>query len=183
MVELFTDASCPHCASLDEAIGDEIQQRIDAGEITYRHHPVNYVSAKRADDSDFSTRVANLLAVAADHGDVDLVPAIYSAAIAEQAPTLDDPMPDDDELIALAEGAGLTVDDTVREDIVGQRWRDWVQAVNDRAVGAPVGDTGVNLTGVPTLVVGDVVFEILEDGTDLLRLQKLLDEVIGSAGE
>ncbi|QEO14023.1 thioredoxin domain-containing protein [Agromyces intestinalis] len=179
VVDLFTDASCPHCRDFDATAGDELRARAEAGEITLRIHPVNFVSARRGDDTDFSTRVMNLLAVASDHGQGDVVPAVYSAAIAEQAPTLDDPMPDDVRLIELAGSAGLQVDDGMRDEITGGTWNAWVQDVNDRTVGQPIGDTGEVLTGVPTLLVDGVRFAITEDGTDLARLQQTLDDAVG----
>ncbi|UOE43920.1 DsbA family protein [Agromyces larvae] len=179
VVDLYSDASCPHCRDFDATAAEELQARIDAGEVTYRLHPMNYVSAKRADDTDFSTRVMNLLAVASDHGQADAIPAVYSALVAAQAPTLDDPMPDDDELVDLAQGAGLEVDDEMRDEIADGVWAAWVQAVNDRAVGQPIGDTGETLSGVPTLLIDGTRFDIRADGTDLARLQQTLDAATG----
>lgn len=170
VVDLYTDSSCPHCKLFDAAASDELQSRIDAGEITLRLHPINYVSAKRSDTTDFSTRTMNLLAVASDHGHTDLIPAIYSAIVEKQPDTADGAMPTTDEMIAIAEGKGLTVDAAMRAEIENGRFNEWVKKINDTATANPL-PSGDSFVGVPTLIIDGSAFDIREDGTDLERLQ------------
>ena len=60
-IQLWSDPSCPHCMSLDEAIGDQLADFVSDGTVTWTLHPMTYVSAKRGDTTDYSTRAAALL--------------------------------------------------------------------------------------------------------------------------
>ncbi|GAA4181385.1 DsbA family protein [Gryllotalpicola koreensis] len=174
VVDLFTDASCPYCKRFDLAASHELQARIDADEITLRLHPMNYVSGKHGDATEFSTRVMNLLAAIADSGQLARVPAVYSAVLAAQPADEAAPLPDNHRLLAIAESAGAQIPDPVREAVVAGRWNSWVQQANDAAIGREIGSTGVVLQYVPTVLVGGRQVGIREDGTDLQRLQEAI---------
>lgn len=175
VVTVFTDASCPHCKLFDVATQQDLQARVDSGEITLRLHPMNYVSAKHGDATQFSTRVMNLLAAIADSGQLERVPAVYSGVLAAQPDDETRPLPDNAQLLTIAADNGVTVTSDLREAVEDGRWDAWVQHVNDEATGQPIGDSGVTLQYVPTVLVNNTQLEIREDGTDLQRLQQLIE--------
>lgn len=159
-VELWTDPSCPHCAVLDEAIGADLASRIQAGEVTLTIHPMTYVSAKRGDTTDYSTRAAALLFAAA--GEPDAIPALYALIQANQVS--DAGAPTDAELIAFAAQAGVT------GDVSGfAASADLATAANDVWLGQAVPGTDATVDHVPLLVVGGALFDVREDGTDAAR--------------
>ena len=165
-VELWTDVSCPYCAALDEQIGDDLATWVADGMITFTLHPMNYVSAKRGDTTDYSTRGANLLALAAEAGETDAVLPLYALLQENQVDA--DGAPTDADLLAYAAEAGVAADLTA--GVEGLTMAEWVQAANDHWIGEVVGsDTPVD--HVPLLVVDGKTFEIRGDGSDAARLR------------
>lgn len=173
-VELWTDLSCPHCAILEESTGADLQQWVDDGDITLTIHPMNYVSAKRGDTTEYSTRAANLLGLTADAGEYDALLPLYALLQANQVDA--DGAPTDDDLLAFAEAAGVTAD--LGEGVRDRTMAAWVQESNDHWLQAVVGsDTTVD--HVPLLVVDGITFDIREDGTDADRLRAAVEAAKG----
>lgn len=160
-VWLWTDPSCPHCALLDGAIGDDLAALIDGGDVTLTMHPMTYVSAKRGDDTDYSLRAATVLWAAAD--DAAAIPALY--ALIQQNQVTDAGAPTDDELLAYARTAGVTRD--LRSGLTDAAAL--AQSANDAWLGETVPGTSQVVDHVPLLVVDGSVFEVREDGTDAAR--------------
>ena len=77
-IELWTDLSCPYCRQLELATGDLIADAVAAGTATLVIHPLNFVSTKHGDDTDWSTRAASALAAVSDAGEDDRLPAFYA---------------------------------------------------------------------------------------------------------
>ncbi|AYG04010.1 DsbA family protein [Gryllotalpicola protaetiae] len=116
-----------------------------------------------------------LLAAIADDGQLARVPAVYTAVLAEQPTGETATLPDNDRLLEIAASSGVHVTSAIREAVDTGRWDDWVQHANDAAIGRPIGDTGVTLRYVPTVLVNGRQLEIREDGTDLQRLLAAID--------
>ena len=165
-IELWTDTSCPHCALLDEATGDDIASWVADGTITLTIHPMNYVSTKRGDTTDYSTRAANLLALTADAGELDAVLPLYTLLQANQVDA--DGAPTDADLLEFAAEAGVTADLT--PGVEGRTMAEWVQESNDHWLGKIVGSESA-VDHVPLLVVDGETFDTREDGTDGERLR------------
>ncbi|MBD7956033.1 thioredoxin domain-containing protein [Microbacterium sp. Sa4CUA7] len=166
-VELWTDLSCPYCAVLEETTGDDLEAWVADGTITLALHPMNYVSAKRGDTTDYSTRAANLLALTAQAGETDALLPLYALLQANQVDAAG--APTDADLLAYAAEAGVAADLTA--GVEGRTMAEWVQESNDRWVGTVVGsDTPVD--HVPLLVVDGETFEIRGDGSDAARLRE-----------
>lgn len=170
-VVLFGDAACPHCMVLDDAIGDELAERLDAGEITLVLHPMNYVSGKRGDTTDYSTRSAALLFAAADAGEEDAVPALYGLIQAHQVD--ENGAPTDEDLLAFADQAGVDAD--LSPALSGDDYAALAQAANDYWLGREIPGTGVQLQFVPSVAIDGEWFPVQEDGSDLPRLQESVD--------
>ncbi|GAA3898076.1 DsbA family protein [Microbacterium invictum] len=164
-VALWTDLSCPYCALLEADTGELLAAWVDSGDITLTIHPLNFVSAKRGDDTDWSTRAANALAAAADAGHTDAVPALY--ALLQQNQVSDAGAPTDEEILALAAQAGVTGD--ISDAVTSQRFSGWVTASNDHWLGSTIEGTEQVVQGVPILVVDGAVFEIQETNAARLR--------------
>ncbi|MCR2792113.1 DsbA family protein [Microbacterium sp. zg.Y625] len=173
-VELWTDVSCPYCAALDEQTGDDIAAWVDDGTITFTLHPMNYVSAKRGDTTDYSTRGANLLALTAQAGELEAVLPLYALLQEHQVDA--DGAPTDADLLAYAAEAGVAADLTAGVEQLALA--DWVEESNDHWVGEVVGsDTPVD--HVPLLVIDGQTFEMRGDGTDAARLRDAVEAARG----
>jgi len=165
-IELWTDLSCPYCAVLEETTGADLEEWVADGSVTVTLHPMNYVSTKRGDTTDYSTRAANLLALTADAGELDAVLPLYALLQANQVDA--NGAPSDADLLGYAAEAGVAADLTA--GVEGMTLADWVQESNDHWIGEVVGsDTPVD--HVPLLVVDGETFELRGDGSDAARLR------------
>lgn len=171
-IELWTDLSCPYCRQLELATGDLIADAVAAGTATLVIHPLNFVSTKHGDDTDWSTRAASALAAVSDAGENDRLPAFY--ALLQEHQTLADGTshPTDDDIVALAQQAGVTSD--ISDAVASRRFGPWVSASNQHWLGATIDGTSQVVSGVPILVVNGTVIDLSAD--DLTgRLQAAID--------
>lgn len=175
-ISLWTDLACPHCQSLEADTGDAIKSWVESGDVTLTIHPLNFVSAKRGDDTDWSTRAANALAAVADAGQSDRLPAFY--ALLQEHQVSDAGALTDDEILALAAQAGVTAD--IQHAVTSQRFAGWVSSSNTHWLGSTIEGTQQVVQGVPILVVDGNVFEIRGDGTDAARLQTAVEAALSA---
>ena len=162
-IQLWSDPSCPHCMSLDEAIGDQLADFVSDGTVTWTLHPMTYVSAKRGDTTDYSTRAAALLFGVAAAGETDAIAPLYGLIQRNQVTA--EHSPSDEELLGYAADAGATADlsTAITDDA------SLASAANDAWLGAPIPGTDQVVDHVPLLVIDGTVFEVHEDGTDAAR--------------
>lgn len=169
-IELWSDPSCPHCMSLDEAIGDDLAAFVADGTATWTLHPMTYVSAKRGDVTDYSTRAAALLLGAAAAGEDDALLPLYG--LIQQNQVTADHSPSDEELLDFAATAGATSDlSTAIAD-----YASLAGAANDAWLGRAIPGTDQVVDHVPLLVIDGTVFEVRENGTDAARFAAAVDE-------
>lgn len=166
-VALWTDLSCPHCRLLDDAIGTDLEQWVADGDVTLTIHPLTFVSAKRGDTSDWSTRAANALAAVADAGESDRLPAFY--ALLQENQVTEAGAPTDERIIELAAEAGVQAD--ISDAVTTQRFGAWATASNDHWMGRTIAGTEKVVQGVPILVIDGEPLDIREDGTDAERVR------------
>lgn len=166
-VQLWTDMSCPYCMMLEAETGELLTRWVEEGAVTLTIHPLNFVSAKRGDDTDWSTRAANALAATADAGQGEHLPAFY--ALLQQHQVSEAGAPTDDDILAYAAEAGVTAD--IADAVTSQRFGEWVTASNEHWLGRAIDGTERVVDGVPILVVDGAVFEITEEDTNAQRLQ------------
>lgn len=169
-IQLWSDPSCPHCMSLDAAIGDDLAAFVADGTATWTLHPMTYVSAKRGDTTDYSTRAAALLLGAAAAGEDDALLPLY--ALIQRNQVTADHSPSDEELLGFATTAGAASDlSTAITDYTGL-----ATAANDAWLGKPIPGTDQVVDHVPLLVIDGTVFEVREDGTDAARFAAAVAE-------
>lgn len=167
-IELWTDLSCPYCQKLEAATGDMISDAVAAGRATLVIHPMNFVSAKHGDQTDWSTRAANALAAVTNAGENDRLPALY--ALLQEHQTLADGSshPTDDDLLGFIREAGVTTDLT--NAVTTRPFAAWVSASNDHWMGSTIAGTSQVVQGVPILVIdGRVVDLSAADAIDQVR--------------
>jgi len=169
-IELWSDPSCPHCMSLDEAIGDDLAAFVADGTATWTLHPMTYVSAKRGDVTDYSTRAAALLLGAAAAGEDDALLPLYGLLQQNQVTAAHSPS--DEELLDFAATAGATSDlSTAIAD-----YASLAGAANDAWLGRAIPGTDQVVDHVPLLVIDGTVFEVRENGTDAARFAAAVAE-------
>ena len=162
-IQLWSDPSCPHCMSLDEAIGDDLAAFVGDGTATWTLHPMTYVSAKRGDVTDYSTRAAALLLGVAVAGEDDALLPLYG--LIQQNQVTADHSPSDEELVGFATAAGVT---SALSTAIAD-YATLASAANDAWLGKPIPGTDQIVDHVPLLVIDGTVFEVRENGTDAAR--------------
>lgn len=162
-IQLWSDPSCPHCFVLDQQISADLADAVGAGTATVTIHPMTYVSAKRNDLTDYSTRAAALLFAATQSGPSDAVLPLYS--LIQEHQVSQEGAPTDADLQAYAKQAGVSA------DLSGAiaEFAAVATASNDAWLGTEIPGTTQVVDHVPLLVIDGEVFDIREDGTDAAR--------------
>lgn len=175
-IDLWTDLSCPFCQMLEAETGEIIAQGVSDGEVTFVIHPLNFVSGKHGDETDWSTRAANALAAVLDAGQGDHLPAFY-ALLQEHQSDANDKHPTDADILELATEAGVTAD--ISDAVATLRFGPWVAASNEHWLGRTISGTDKVVQGVPILAVDGKVLSF-EDTSDVAgTLQSAIDAARG----
>lgn len=140
-VHIYEDFQCPHCADLEGAIGEELVELADAGELNVTFTIMSFMDTNLRNDS--STRAANGALCAADQ---DIFVPWHQAVFASQSPQ--GAGWTDDQFIGFARDAGLDGDalaefTTCLQD---QTYVDYVGDMQRRA-------NQDGISGTPTVVV------------------------------
>ncbi|KAA9148156.1 thioredoxin domain-containing protein [Microbacterium lushaniae] len=154
-VDTYVDFMCPACASFEQAYGPALADLAADGTITLNIHPVSILD-RASGGTEYSTRAANAAyCVAEDDPDnvLPFVQAMYANQPSEGGTGLTD-----DEIIAIAQGAGAS--DAVAECITDGTYKRFVTAMT-RETPVQEGASGV---ATPTIVVNG---EVLSNQTDL----------------
>ncbi|WP_454049595.1 DsbA family protein [Cellulomonas sp. Marseille-Q8402] len=156
---LYVDYASPEAAAFWSAGAAGVEQWVTAGSATLELHPLALETA-----GDYSARAAGALACVADTVP-DSALAVHDALLAAQ-PDLDQDGLDDDELLALVQGAGVT-DQGVADCVTGGDFTDWAQQATDRAASGVPFDVGA-VTTSPVLLVGGQEYTGALDDPDAL---------------
>ncbi|MFT4230471.1 MAG: thioredoxin domain-containing protein [Microbacterium sp.] len=158
-VETYIDFMCPYCAQFEASEGEGIQQLVSDGEITLAVTPVAILDSA-SQGTEYSSRAASAMyavAVADPDNAYAFLEAMYTNQPDEQTTGLTD-----EQIVQIAEDAGVNVTADLEDAITSHRYIDFAQsrALPDDA------------TGTPTLVVNGelvaVTFDIQADIVDRL---------------
>ncbi|HJA39756.1 MAG TPA: thioredoxin domain-containing protein [Candidatus Brevibacterium intestinigallinarum] len=155
VVKVYLDFQCPGCQAFEQTNAETLNRLAGEGSIVLEYEPVAILD-RFSSGNEYSTRTANMVACVADSGQHDVLPDLFTALF-EQQPEEGAEGRTDEELIAVAEGAGVdldaavTVDDdevaTVRDCITAQGFDRYVE----RSTQDALGDEG--LQGTPYITV------------------------------
>lgn len=174
---LYLDYRSPEAAELWAANSAAVEQWVTAGYATLEVHPLALLDGSTvatggaspsasssaaagssgsllgtmATTGDYSARAAGALACVADAAP-DGALAVHDALLAAQ-PDLDEDGLDDDDLVALVQGAGVT-DEAVADCVTGGDFTDWAQDATARAAEGVPFDVGTVTAGAVLLVGG-----------------------------
>ena len=147
-MDTYIDFMCPICGQFEEAYGDAILELVDDGTITLNIHPISILD-RYSQGTDYSTRAANAMYCVAE-ADPDAAVPFMQAMFAGQ-PTENTEGLTDEEILAMAEGAGVTGIDTC---VTEGEYSDYVTAMTQETPIQP-GNSGI---ATPTIEVnGEVI--------------------------
>lgn len=179
---LYVDYRSPGAAALWAADGAAVEQWVTAGYATLEVHPLALLDGADVEaataspaaspapaatvrtSGDYSLRAAGALACVADAAP-DAGLAVHDALLAAQ-PGLDADGLDDDELVTLLRGAGVS-DAAVAGCVTSGSFTDWAQEATDRAARSVPFDVGA-VTTSPVLLVGGRQYTGALDDLDAL---------------
>lgn len=127
-VTIYEDLQCPACANLESAIGESVNEAIEAGRIKVEYRLVSFLD--KASDNDYSSRAANILLVVQHTAGADAFKSLHDTLFANQ-PEEGTKGPEDDELIDMAVEAGA-VEDEVRPLQEDMEFKGWIASATDQ---------------------------------------------------
>ncbi|MFD1861283.1 hypothetical protein EHW97_14720 [Aeromicrobium camelliae] len=163
-VEIFEDFLCPYCQQFEQTSGEALRAQADAGEIQLVYRPFSFLDAMGGSTNEYSLRATNLAMCALDSEGPEAFQAVHDALYANQ-PAEGGAGPSDDELLTLAEDAGVKVPE---ECVKQERFVPWVKAAREH------GQDERGVSGTPTVFVDgeeieDLSGQALSDAIEAAR--------------
>lgn len=125
VVEVFEDFLCPACGQFDAYMGPTLKAAAEAGEIRLRFMPFSFLH--NMSTNDYSHRAMNLAMCVVDEKGPEAFWDVKAALFANQ-PAEGGPGPEDDELLELAAGAGVT---GIEACVTKQKFVPWIDEIKD----------------------------------------------------
>ena len=112
-VELYEDFQCPACAAFESAFGQELKDRVASGQIEITYRPYSFLD--RASLNDYSSRAHNAAMCVYEQEGTEKYVEFHEYLYANQPPE-GTAGPENEDLIAAAEGLGVTgIEDCVND--------------------------------------------------------------------
>ena len=146
-ISIFVDYSCPACANFEVVYSELLRTWVDTGTATVEYHPLSFRDPQTA-GTRYATRSGNAAACVADI-DPDSYFDYSEALLFNQPVPPEQVSLSDDELVALAEGAGVENIDQVEACIKDETFAGWLEDATMRAMGT--GPVSVRNSEVPVI--------------------------------
>ncbi|GAA4516706.1 DsbA family protein [Brevibacterium yomogidense] len=111
VVKVYLDFQCPGCKAFEDTNGDTLTRLAEEGSIIFEYEPVAILD-RMSGGNEYSTRSSNMISCIADSGQTDLIPDVSLALFAQQPGEGETGM-EDDQLLSIAESAGVDLDAAV----------------------------------------------------------------------
>ena len=152
-IQIWVDYHCPVCAIFEETNNKQIETLVEQGAATLEIHPVAILD-RASLGSRYSSRSMNAAGCVANYSPDDLL--AFNTALFANQPEEQTAGLDDEQLIGIAEEAGVgqlaRVGDCIEED----RFESWTAAVTERAVNNPDLLNEQGQFGTPAVLVNGV---------------------------
>lgn len=154
-IDIFVDYSCPACANFEVVYSELLRNWVDSGTVTVEYHPLSFRDPQTA-GTRYATRAGNAAACVADidpdsYFDYSEI-LLFNQPVPPEAVSLSD-----DELVSLAQTAGVENLDQVEQCIRDEQFAGWLEAATVRAMGTgpvPVRNSEIAVVqGTPTVLV------------------------------
>lgn len=182
-IVIYQDYLCPYCGLFETTNGETIDQLISDGVATVEYHPVSFLDRLSLGE-EYSTRSANAAACVAEASPDSFY--AWNTLMYENQPGENTEGLTDDEIIGLAEQAGVDTNAAFTECVESVQFESWVQRATQDAQlePGPSGEDGVQITGTPTVLVnGEQYRGQPGDGASFTAfVQAALGQVTGETG-
>ncbi|MEY2847992.1 MAG: hypothetical protein RI885_657 [Actinomycetota bacterium] len=151
-IQIWLDYQCPICGDFEAANAEQISTLVEEGIATVEIHPVAILD-RASQGTRYSTRSANAAACVANYAPNDFFD--FSALLLAGQPEENTEGLTDDDLIGIAEAAGVSSASSVEDCITDIRFENWVADATDRATSdEALLNPADNSFGTPTVFVG-----------------------------
>ena len=148
-IQIWVDYQCPVCQAFDVPNNQQIRSWVDTGVATVEYHPISFLDRSSVDN--YSSRAANLAACTANYS-----PESYfevNSILMERQPGEGSGNLDNNDLLGIAEEAGVNVDEEFTACVESKAFADWIQETTNSVLTTPRPDSGVQITGTPSVIV------------------------------
>lgn len=141
-VTIYEDLQCPVCAQLDQAVGAQIDEGLEAGTIQLEYRMVSFLD--RASTNEYSSRAMNASMVVLEEAGAETFKKFHDGLLDEQ-PAEGGAGYTDEELIERAVQAGAD-EAAVTPGIEGKVFEQWIENATDQS-------SKDGVTGTPTVEI------------------------------
>jgi protein-disulfide isomerase len=148
-IRLYVDYHCAECGRFEQTNGEQLRNWAATGAATVEIHPVAMLTTTSA--TQYSLRAAAAAACVAD-----LAPDHFydfHEALLRNQPEEKSDGPADDEILDLAEAAGVTALGQIRRCVAEDRFRSWVKEATARALAGPIPNASIPAVDAPLVIL------------------------------
>ncbi|MFJ6114207.1 DsbA family protein [Agrococcus sediminis] len=150
-IEIYQDYMCPVCGTFDEANRATLEQLMQTGAATVEIHPITILD-RASLGTKFSTRAASAAACVAEFAPDQFW--AFNSAMYDNQPAESTAGLTNEEIIGLAQGAGIDTEGGLADCINEGRFMSWAEDATVRAGTQPLpGTDGVVADRTPTVIV------------------------------
>lgn len=183
-IVIYQDYLCTLCGLFETTNGPYIDQLLADGVATVEYHPVSFLDRLSLGEQ-YSTRAANAAACVAQAAPDSFF--AWNALMYENQPNENTEGLTDDELVSLAQQAGVGVDAAFTECVQSLQFEAWVERATQDAQlePGPSGEDGVQITATPTVFVDGEQYQGQpgDAASFTAVMQAALGQVTGSTGD
>lgn len=147
-VDTYIDPMCPYCGEFEQANGRTLGKLVNAGTITLRVHPLNFLD-RSSQGTKYSSRAGSALTCVAasdPRATLTFLSALYQNRPEENSKGLGDA-----KLTSLAHSVGATDVDAC---ITSHTYAVWISRFTDKALNGPIPGANIpSIQGTPTILV------------------------------
>ncbi|MCH1884367.1 thioredoxin domain-containing protein [Agrococcus sp. ARC_14] len=150
-IEIYQDYMCPVCGTFDEANRATLEQLLASGAATVEVHPISILD-RASLGTKYSTRSASAAACVAEQAPDQFW--AFNSAMYDSQPAENTSGLSNDEIVEVAEGAGIDTSTGIADCITEGRFMSWVEDATVRAGSEPLpGTENVVADRTPTVIV------------------------------
>ncbi len=150
-IEIYQDYMCPVCGDFDDANRATLEQLLSSGAATVEVHPISILD-RASLGTKYSTRSAAAAAGVAEYAPDSFW--AFNSAMYDNQPSEQSAGLTNDEIVGIAEGAGIDTSTGLADCIREGRFMSWVEDATVRAGTQPLpGTDGVVADRTPTVIV------------------------------
>jgi protein-disulfide isomerase len=150
-IEIYQDYMCPACGAFDEANRATLEQLLQNGAATVEVHPISILD-RTSLGTKYSTRSASAAACVAEYAPDQFW--AFNSAMYDNRPEEGTAGLSNEEIVGVAESAGIDVSGGLADCIDEGRFMNWVEDATVRAGTQPLpGTDGVVADRTPTVIV------------------------------